>query len=145
MTPKEIYIHHSLTKDGTTVSWGAIRHYHMTAPEYMMKDIGYHAGVELVKSGDYEYYEILMGRMWDEMGAHAKGHNYESLGLCFVGNYDDYVPPAAMLEKGAQQVRFWMRLYNIPIVGVRRHSEVSEKTCPGKLFPWGDFIDLCRR
>jgi len=146
MLAKEIFIHHSLTKDGATVSWGAIRQYHMTAPEYLMNDIGYHAGIECVESGGVSYFEILIGRMWNVVGAHAKGHNAESLGFLFVGNYDLGEPPAAMLERGAKFVRdCWMRPFGIPVERVRRHSEVAPKTCPGRLFPWAKFIDLLRR
>lgn len=153
MTPKEIYVHHSLTKDGQTVSWGAIRKYHMTPAskggpaDGPWRDIGYHAGIELVDSGGILYFEILVGRFWNVPGAHAgAGHNSESLGFCFIGNYDVSDPPAEMLERGAKFIRScWMDPYGIPIERVRRHSDVAAKTCPGKLFPWAKFIELLRR
>lgn len=134
MKPIEIFIHHSLTKDSGTVSWGAIRRWHVEHLKW--DDIGYHAGVELV----YTEYEMFMGRMWDRTGAHTRGHNDKSLGFIFVGNYDFEPPPTRMLEVGAKVISFWMRLYNISKEKVFRHSDfASYKSCPGKEF---DIEDL---
>jgi len=139
--PTEIIVHHSLTKDSETVSWGAIRYYHTATLGW--KDIGYHAGIELVQSGTHQYYEALMGRMWDTPGAHCKGHNNKSLGICFVGNYDDDVPNDEMLEAGAKVIRLWMALYDIPFTQIFRHSAFATyKTCPGLRFPFYKLISL---
>lgn len=134
MIPNKIIVHHSLTKDGKTVSWGNIRNYHINTLGW--NDIGYHAGVELV---DYQY-EILMGRMWDKVGAHTQGQNSDSLGICFVGNYDLIEPPDEMLETGAKIIRLWMKLYHIDILDIYRHHDfASYKSCPGLQF---DIIKL---
>lgn len=142
--PTRIIIHHSLTKDGLTVSWGAIREYHTTEHDgdYGWSDIGYHAGVELVESGGRPYYEALLGRPWDQSGAHAKGHNRDSLGLCCVGNYDEEPPPLGLLLKAADVLQLWMQLYHIDAGNIFPHSAFSAKTCPGRLFPLAQVIAL---
>ena len=134
--PKRIIVHHSLTKDTTTVSWGAIRKYHEETLRW--PGIGYHIGVELVRSGNELYYEALMGRMWNVQGAHTKGHNEDSLGICFVGNFDYNKPPDAQLIAGARIISLWMKLYNIKIDDIYGHRDFSTKTCPGKLFNFKD-------
>ena len=126
--PSKIIIHHSLTADSGTVSWSAIRKYHIETQGWA--DIGYHVGVELAGNE----YEALLGRAWDEIGAHCKGQNAVSLGLCFVGNFDGAPPPDAQLIVGVKVIRYWMRLYNIGPLAIFPHSRFADKTCPGTMF-----------
>jgi N-acetylmuramoyl-L-alanine amidase len=133
MVPRSIILHHSATKDGITVSWSAIRRYHIQECQWL--DIGYHAGIELV--GDQygpPHYEILFGRMWDEPGAHTTGRNNDSLGLCFVGNFDLEEPPKDQWDLGLKLVRLWMKLYGIPKDEILGHRQCAHKTCPGLKF-----------
>lgn len=134
MKPTKIIIHHSLTKDSGTVSWGAVRRWHVEHNGWI--DIGYHAGVELV----YTEYEMFIGRMWDKGGAHTLGQNSKSLGFLFVGNYDAQPPPDRMLEVGAKVIALWMRLFNIPKDKVYGHHKFADyKSCPGSKFDIDDF------
>ncbi len=131
--PTKIIVHHSLTLDSGTVSWGAIRRFHIKTREW--KDIGYHVGVELVKSGEESYFEALLGRMWDRRGAHCKGHNRDSLSICFIGNYDVLPPPKKMLEAGAKVIALWLDFFCLSINDVYSHHYFDiDKSCPGKLF-----------
>lgn len=138
---KYIVIHHSLTKDGRTVSWGAIRRYHTQVLGW--NDIGYHFGIERIGSD----YEILMGRMPDKTGAHARqaGMNHRGIGICVVGNYDIEPPPEGALVKLVELCGWLMREYNIPSRNIIGHRDAGMmegldwtkgefKTCPGKLF-----------
>jgi len=133
LIPKKIIVHHSLTKDSQTVSWGAIRRYHTHT--LMWRDIGYHAGVELVMSGGEPGFETLLGRMWDISGAHVRGQNYDSLGICFVGNYDKIPPKKPMLEMGAKVIALWLKLFDLSVDDIYSHHYFNiHKSCPGKSF-----------
>ena len=130
--PIKIIAHHSLTKDSATVSWGAIRKYHTQTLGW--SDIGYHAGVELVKSGADLYFEVLMGRMWDIPGAHTRGHNNDSLGICFIGNFDNYFPEQKLLMTGAKVISLWLKLFDLKIEDIYPHNHFAQKSCPGSFF-----------
>jgi hypothetical protein len=131
--PKKIIVHHSLTRDSGSVSWGAIKKYHTETKGW--SDIGYHIGVELVTSGNEIYFETLMGRMWDRAGAHVRGYNNDSLGICFVGNFDTREPPEAQLQAGARILTYWRKLFDIDMIAIYPHNFFDpNKTCPGLQF-----------
>jgi len=134
MQPSHIIIHHSLTDDGRTVSWDAIRWYHVKTNGWT--DIGYQAGIELIGSR----YEILMGRMLTEAGAHTVGMNEKSIGICMVGNFDLAPPPAAQFDLLVRFTRSLMEIFGIPIENVKRHADYAPKSCPGTQFPWEQFL-----
>ena len=142
MTPKFIILHHSLTKDSETVSWQAIRDWHINHEKY--REIGYHFGIELVQSHGHikPRYEILVGRMPNDSGAHCKqmGMNRMSLGICFVGNFDETKPPHEMWVMGLKFVRSLMDIYGIDRRAVLGHRELCDyKSCPGFYFNLNKF------
>lgn len=90
-------------------------------------DVGYHYLVR--RSG-----EVQQGRDEDEIGAHARGYNSQSIGIALEG-HGDYE------RHGYEQILALFRLidnlcrqYAIPPHRVIGHRETgSPKTCPGKL------------
>lgn len=124
----KIVVHHSSSEDGKGNNTANIRHYHVVHNGWT--DIGYHGLSEFI-SPDYE---VLMGRPWDQMGAHCLGQNDTALGICFVGNWNDVPPPDGQLRVGAKLIKMWMRMYGIGIENVRAHREFSNTDCPGHMF-----------
>lgn len=140
MNPNKIIIHHSLTEDGATVSWNAIRDYHVKNNGW--RDIGYHYGIELVG----EQYDIFKGRMDDEVGAHCLGFNDKSIGICVVGNFDQAAPNDKQLALLKKLCRALMNIYGIKTEDVLGHWETYEKmgqavqkSCPGNKFSMPTF------
>jgi len=142
--PTKIIVHHSLTRDSGSVSWGAIRKYHTKTLKW--KEIGYHVGVELVKSGEELYFEALLGRMWDRRGAHCKGENRDSLAICFIGNFDKEKPGKQLLAAGAKVIALWLDFFCLAIKDIYSHHDFApHKTCPGKLFNMESLRECVRR
>jgi N-acetylmuramoyl-L-alanine amidase len=131
MKPEAIVLHHSLTKDSKTVSWGAIRRFHTV--DMGWRDIGYHLGIELAR----DHHEIFMGRMLNDKGAHCPqgGMNTYGLGICFVGNFDLHPPAPEMWDMGIKLVKSLMDIFNITTSDIYGHRAFNpRKSCPGKMF-----------
>lgn len=77
-----IVIHCSATEAGREVTVKEITKYHI---QRGFRTIGYHFLVHL--DG-----EISRGRKLEEIGAHAKGYNNNSVGICYVGGLKDKKP-----------------------------------------------------
>ena len=133
MIPEGVIIHHSLTKDGKTVDWDAIKNYHVKVNKW--NDIGYHAGVERIDGK----LTILTGRPINVEGGHTKGHN-NTVGICIVGNFDLAPPDDEMLRYSAILAAGYLRMFKLPVETLHMHGEfASYKSCPGTQFPWDLF------
>lgn len=78
-----IVIHCSATKPSMDIGKEEIDRWHR---QRKMLKIGYHYVIR--RDGVLE-----TGREIDEMGAHARGHNHNSIGICLVGGVDDKGKP----------------------------------------------------
>lgn len=81
--------------------------------------IGYH-GLILVSG------ELIHGRAENEIGAHAKGVNQRSLGICMMGT-DKFTK--AQWETLSKVVYAFRMVYMGEVIGHRDHN--PEKRCPG--------------
>lgn len=143
-TWSHVMLHHSLTRDSQTVSWGAIRRYHIDPDgPYRMRDIGYHFGVEQI--GDT--FEVLLGRSLRRPGAHCReAHmNQRALGICLVGNFDAELPPWDQWYAAVELVQTLLWLLDLTPGAVVAHRDFAPyKSCPGARFDLGAFRDAIR-
>lgn len=102
-------------------------------------DIGYHYLIgngKLSQDG-----RIYTGRPECYIGAHAYGHNTDSLGISLIGNLDIQNPTDKQLESLRKLTREKLRQYNLSPSCVLGHSELEgvTKTCPGSQFNLDEF------
>ncbi len=161
---KKVCLHHSLTKDGVTVDWQAIRRFHTSwriggtivsekeAREALREgnktvvapwlDIGYHFGIEKINN----HYEVLAGRPLNISGAHCVGQNSIAIGFVFIGNYDVEEPVNEMLLAGAKFLKGLMLELDISLEEVYgHHFYASYKSCPGTKFNIENFKKMLGR
>nr|UVX90172.1 MAG: N-acetylmuramoyl-L-alanine amidase [Bacteriophage sp.] len=89
--------------------------------------IGYHFLVR--KDGS-----VYRGRPEDTVGAHAGNNNYDSIGICFEGNFDREQMNEVQRTAGAELVAYLKDKYGITTV--QKHSDVNATGCPGTHFPF---------
>tara|TARA_X000001382_G_scaffold47933_1_gene32436 strand:- start:238 stop:645 length:408 start_codon:yes stop_codon:yes gene_type:complete len=120
---EKIIVHCSATPEGRDVSTEEIRQWHL---DRGWSDIGYHFVIELDGTvGD--------GRPVEIAGAHAQGHNSDSIGVCYVGGVDsDMEPKDTRTEEQKESMDDLIRdlLDEYPHAVVIGHRDVSEKACP---------------
>ena len=120
----KIILHCSATKEGTDYSVATIRDWHVKGRGW--SDIGYHWVIRLDGS-------IEVGRPLEKSGAHTKGHNKDSVGVCYIGGCDaDGKPKDTMnpeQEKAWRMIVLSLRtLYGD--LTIHGHNEFANKACP---------------
>tara|TARA_R100000544_G_scaffold36960_1_gene26532 strand:+ start:4639 stop:5226 length:588 start_codon:yes stop_codon:yes gene_type:complete len=126
----KIVIHCSATREGQDFNVETIRKWH-TDPKPQGRgwsDIGYHYLIRL--NGDLE-----IGRSIDRQGAHTRGHNKDSIGICYVGGVekDGKTPKDTMTseqEKSMREIIFALRIVQDKNITIHGHNEFSAKACP---------------
>ncbi len=88
--------------------------------------IGYHFYVR--KDG-----QVFQGRPKENVGAHCLNNNYNSLGICFEGNFENEEMGYAQKKAGAELVLYLKKLY--ADARVVCHRDMLATACPGKNFP----------
>lgn len=121
---EEIIVHCSATKPSMNIGAAEIRKWHVE--ERGWDDIGYHYVIR--RDGSLEF-----GRPLTEVGAHAFGHNENTVGVCLEGGMseegkDQFNFGYAQLTCLAQ-VRQWLKMLH-GVSKIKGHNQVSDKPCP---------------
>lgn len=122
---RRIIIHCSATREGEEVSVETIRNWH-TSPPRNWSDIGYHFVIGLDGT-------VFQGRPIDNQGAHTRGHNADSIGICYIGGVDkDLNPKDTMTE--IQDIALLELVKSLRLIfgelNLHGHNEYSSKSCP---------------
>jgi len=121
---KEVIIHCSATREGQKVSVGTIREWHLARG---FNDIGYHFYIDLDGT-------INKGRDIDKMGAHTKGHNRNSIGVCYCGGVesDGKTPKDTRTQEQKESLLHVLKTIKAmyPESMIYSHNEFANKACP---------------
>lgn len=120
----KVIVHCAATKPSMDIDAATIKRWH--TEERGWSDIGYHWVIK--RSGDIE-----VGREEKIAGAHARGHNGSSIGICLIGGIDDDGKPEANFTFNQySSLEFLIKDMKdrYPGVEVIGHRDVSDKDCP---------------
>uniref|UniRef100_A0A4W5JJP4 Peptidoglycan recognition protein 5 n=1 Tax=Hucho hucho TaxID=62062 RepID=A0A4W5JJP4_9TELE len=112
---QRVVIHHTLIH---------IQRMHMQDRNF--DDIGYN----FLIGEDCTVYE---GRGWGVVGAHTKGNNHNSLGIAFMGNFNNESPSPAALSSVKQLLQCGVSQGHLhPVFIVLGHRDLRDTACPGE-------------
>lgn len=120
---RKIIIHCSATRPDMDIGADDIRRWHKNRG---WSDIGYHDVIR--RNGGIEE-----GRPLSRIGAHCKGHNKDSIGVCMVGGVDDQLAPENnFTDSQWKSLQRLIAAYAVqfPKATVHGHNEFSTKACP---------------
>ena len=120
----EIIVHCADTKTNQSFNIEDIRNWHVN--ERGWSDVGYHYYIKL--NG-----KLQLGRPIEKSGAHCKGRNANSIGVCFEGGKtpkgDTWNSPTPEQFNTFKDLKVYLfRLFGD--INIRGHYEFSSKTCP---------------
>lgn len=120
----KVILHCSATPAGRAITVEDIRNWHVNGNGWL--DIGYHFVIGI-------HGEIWFGRPLSYVGAHCKGQNLSSIGICYVGGLGKDGAPCDTRtneQKNSLLVLFgYLKSlgYNFSVHG---HNEYANKACP---------------
>ena len=120
----EIILHCSATAEGLDFSVRDIRAWHKAQG---WADVGYHYVVRLDGT-------VQEGRPLEQAGAHCKGHNAASIGICYIGGLaaDGRTPKdtRTTAQRAALRALVTRLRRQFPAATVHGHNEFAAKACP---------------
>ena len=153
---KYIILHHSATdyqqnaedttgkQIGKTICDRAQKQYKKDYPDYICD---YHFIIG--HNGD-----VFKGQPVEQPSWHCTNYqaNLVSIGICFLGNFENILMPSEQYNAGVNLIKALMRQYNVPLINILRHRDVVSDTshsansteCPGKNFPYIHILDALR-
>lgn len=135
--PTVIITHHALSLKEHTVY--DVDTWHRERWPGFVSRAGWHVGYHYVIDWDGT---VTQTREHDEEGAHTLGMNKKSIGVCFMGNFDNHLPSEEQLES-------WEKVYaeiqaSFPNLPVRPHRTYANKSCHGSLLADNFFAEHIR-
>ena len=121
-----IILHCSATREGQDIKAKTIKQWHK---DRGFDDIGYHYVIDLDGT-------IEKGRAEELVGAHCKGYNATSIGICYVGGCDKNMKPKDTRTPEQKRsmlslVRKLVNKYKIPVTQIWAHHDFDKhKACP---------------
>ena len=120
----KIIVHCSATREGENFEVAEIRKWHLARG---FNDIGYHFYIDL-------YGEIHKGRDISKIGAHCKGHNRNSIGICYCGGVeaDGKTPKDTRTTDQRRALVAVLRTLKAmyPNAVIHSHNDFANKACP---------------
>jgi len=123
---ERIVVHHSAGKDTTQLEAKGIEEWHVGKG---WRGIGYHFLVENVGGRP----SVVQGRPLRFRGSHARGANYDSVGVCVVGNFNSTLVDDDVFHVLISLLADLCTVFGLSERAISPHLEagVTATECPG--------------
>jgi len=126
---RKIILHCSATKEGQDIDAAEIKKWHVEGNGW--SDIGYHYVIKL--DGTVEE-----GRPLERSGAHTLNHNFDSIGICYIGGYEKKKKKGKWVNKDTRTPEQKDALQDLLLclkddyktAVIYNHNQFSSKSCP---------------
>ncbi|MEA1960508.1 MAG: N-acetylmuramoyl-L-alanine amidase [Bacillota bacterium] len=122
---RRLVIHHSASPDVSALD---IHRWHLNGG---WSGNGYHFIIR--QNG-----QIELGRATEVIGAHTKGFNQDSVGICLTGDFTQYAPTDEQIYSLMKLTHYLEEQYGK--LELNRHCDLNPTLCPGNMFPWTEFV-----
>ncbi|MCP4162809.1 MAG: hypothetical protein GY760_22340 [Deltaproteobacteria bacterium] len=125
---RKLIVHCSATREGQEISAATINTWHLKRG---WSGIGYHFVIGL--DGTIEY-----GRPLEKTGAHTKGYNRSSIGICYIGGVEServdgkWIPKDTRTCEQKESLKLLLKtlLRLHPGAVIHGHRDFANKACP---------------
>ena len=121
----KLIVHCSATREGDDVSVETIKRWHVEGRGW--SDIGYHFYIDIEGN-------IFKGRDIAKMGAHCKGYNRNSIGICYCGGVEEDGRTPKDTRTEDQKIALLAVLRTLkamyPEAVIHSHRDFARKACP---------------
>ena len=137
-----IVLHHTATDSGDVAAIDAEHRHRKDRAGNAWLGIGYHF---LIGNGRGMADGLVEPTFrWKQQlhGAHAgdRSYNEEGIGICLVGNFDNYPPTPRQVAAAQELVRMLAERYDIEPQNIVCHQDVGATRCPGVKFPVEEIV-----
>ncbi|MHB1316362.1 MAG: peptidoglycan recognition protein family protein [Minisyncoccota bacterium] len=137
--PTKIIVHHSADSTPTD-QLAKINEYHKNR-DFPQSSLGYYVGYHfLINHAGV----LTQTRKLEDEGAHTKGLNFDSIGICLEGNFSEELPTEAQKETLGKLFLQLCELYKFDVTDIYPHRAFGNTSCYGdKLFDnWAGLLYL---
>ena len=128
--PDKIIVHHSADIDARDQA-DRINNYHKSRG-FPLSSLGVYVGYHFLINHDGE---VTRTRNDDEEGAHCKGYNFDSLGICLEGDFNIELPTKLQEQALGMLLAEKVKEYNIKASMIVPHRQFAATSCYGTNLP----------
>ena len=133
--PNRIIWHH--TADSSNAPQATKVNIYHKSRHFPISSLGYYGGYHYLIERDGTIFQY---REETEIGAHDKGENYGSIGICFAGNFNFEQPTKEQEETAAELAEEIILKWSIPLSRIEPHRWNDTTDCPGLILPDNWFV-----